>query len=144
MKHSILSWQQFIKIRQYRLLQSMMFESVWKGPRVYKIMLIYFILPMSLQARGGKPMRPPPRPQIKTCPPVSRIFSLRPDIGSARAITFLDSAKSNTLSERPFEDSNVYNSAKKESYFQQVRIQLCCIASNHRLLTLFSISKTTH
>ena len=39
-----MSWQQFIKIRQYRLLQSMMFESVWKGHRVLQndVNLLYF------------------------------------------------------------------------------------------------------
>ena len=74
----------------------------------------------SFKERGPKPARPPPRPQIKTCPPVSRIFKRRPELTSAQSVTFLDSAKSSSLYEAPLRDSTVYDSGKKASYFEQV------------------------
>jgi hypothetical protein len=52
---------------------------------------------------------------------VSRIFRHRQELTSAQSVTFLDSAHSSTLHESPIRDNTVYNSAKKVSYFKQVR-----------------------
>ncbi len=64
-------------------------------------------------------MRPPPKPQAKTCPPVSRIFKRRGDLFATQAVTFLDSGESSSLQGTPLEKSAIYDSAKKESYFEQ-------------------------
>ena len=86
-----------------------------------------------LKERGPQPARPPPRPQIKTCPPISRIFKRRPELSSAQSVTFLDSAKSSSLYEAPLRDSTVYDSGKKASYFEQVKKKLIWNCFNFHL-----------
>lgn len=69
--------------------------------------------------RKTVPIRPPPKPQIKTCPQKSRIFQQRPQMNAAQSVTFLDSAQSSSLHEEPLLNSQVYDSGKKVSYFEQ-------------------------
>jgi len=105
---------------------------------------VYYIIPnltfALFQQRGPKPCRPPPapRPQIKTCPPLSRIFKHRPEIRAAQSVIFRDSTNSNSLYEQPLLDSTVYNSAKKASYYEQVRLYHLLMGSgSFRRLAVF-------
>ena len=77
-----------------------------------------------LQERGTPPLRPPPRPQAKTCPPVSRVFKRRQELFAAQSVTFLDSTESSSLTGIPFLASQHYDSTNKASYFEQVKIHL--------------------
>jgi len=69
--------------------------------------------------RGTPPLRPPPRPQAKTCPPVSRVFKRRQELFAAQSVTFLDSTESSSLTGIPFLASQHYDSTNKASYFEQ-------------------------
>ena len=73
------------------------------------------------QERGTPPLRPPPRPQAKTCPPVSRVFKRRQELFAAQSVTFLDSTESSSLTGIPFLASQHYDSTNKASYFEQVK-----------------------
>ena len=60
--------------------------------------------------------------QAKTCPPVSRVFKRRPEITSAQSVTFLNQDQVECFTSAhgtPLPSSNVYDSAKKTSYFEQ-------------------------
>ena len=74
------------------------------------------------QERGTPPLRPPPRPQAKTCPPVSRVFKRRQELFAAQSVTFLDSTESSSLTAIPFLASQHYDSTNKASYFEQVNL----------------------
>jgi len=69
--------------------------------------------------RGTPPLRPPPGPQAKTCPPVSRVFKRRQELFAAQSVTFLDSTESSSLTGIPFLASQHYDSTNKASYFEQ-------------------------
>jgi len=60
--------------------------------------------------------KPPPRPPAKSCPPKSRVFR-HADLLRAQAVTFLDSPDG-TITGTPLH-SAVYDTSKKQSYFQQ-------------------------
>lgn len=64
--------------------------------------------------------KPPPRPPAKSCPPKSRIFRWN-ELYKAQSVTFLDSPDGKTATGNPFQ-SKVYDTKKKESYFQQAFI----------------------
>ena len=85
-------------------------------------MFINFLKTFFLQQRGTPPLRPPPRPQAKTCPPISRVFKRRQELFAAQSVTFLDSTESNSLTGIPLSASAHYDSTNKASYFEQVRL----------------------
>ncbi|XP_040578871.1 membrane-associated tyrosine- and threonine-specific cdc2-inhibitory kinase [Lepeophtheirus salmonis] len=68
--------------------------------------------------RSTPSFRPPPKPPSKTCPPVSRIFSNRPDFYRAQSITFLASPDG-SLTGTPLLSDSHYDENKKLSYFEQ-------------------------
>ena len=79
------------------------------------------LLFFKFKQRGTPPLRPPPRPQPKTCPPVSRVFKRRQELFAAQAVTFLDSGESSSLRGTPLPSNNgIYDSDNKLSYFEQV------------------------
>ena len=79
-----------------------------------------YTLHFILQQRGTPPLRPPPRPQAKTCPPISRVFKRRQELFAAQAVTFLDSGESSSLRGTPLQSNEIYDSSNKLSYFEQV------------------------
>ena len=80
-----------------------------------------YTLHFILQQRGTPPLRPPPRPQAKTCPPISRVFKRRQELFAAQAVTFLDSGESSSLRGTPLQSNEIYDSSNKLSYFEQVK-----------------------
>ena len=102
-------------IQLYTMQKPLSFWSCFSTcPQIYKF--YYFIF----QERGTPPLRPPPRPQAKTCPPVSRVFKRRQELFAAQSVTFLDSTESSSLTAIPFLASQHYDSTNKASYFEQV------------------------
>ena len=84
--------------------------------------IIIKIVIKSTQERGSVPTRPPPKPQAKTCPPVSRVFKRRPELTSAQKVSFLkqdEVRRFGSVQGSPLLSSKVYDSAKKGSYFEQ-------------------------
>ena len=74
------------------------------------------------QERGYVPIQPPPKPQAKTCPPVSRVFKRRLELTSAQKVTFMnqnETRRFESVQGTPLPSSKVYDSAKKVSYFEQ-------------------------
>ena len=68
------------------------------------------------------PIQPPPKPQAKTCPPVSRVFKRRLELTSAQKVTFVnqnETRRFESVQGTPLPSSKVYDSAKKVSYFEQ-------------------------
>ena len=74
-----------------------------------------------LQERGTPPLRPPPRPQAKTCPPISRVFKRRQELFAAQAVSFKNPGEDESLTASPFPTSAHYEPTNKASYFEQVR-----------------------
>ena len=75
-----------------------------------------------LQERGTPPLRPPPRPQAKTCPPISRVFKRRQELFAAQAVSFRDPCEDESLTASPFPTSKHYEPTNKASYFEQVKV----------------------
>ena len=75
-----------------------------------------------LQERGTPPLRPPPRPQAKTCPPISRVFKRRQELFAAQAVSFRDPCEDESLTASPFPTSKHYEPTNKASYFEQVKL----------------------
>ena len=75
-----------------------------------------------LQERGTPPLRPPPRPQAKTCPPISRAFKRRQELFAAQAVSFRDPCEDESLTASPFPTSKHYEPTNKASYFEQVKV----------------------
>ena len=72
--------------------------------------------------RGSRPIQPPPKPQAKTCPPVSRVFNRKLELTSTQKVTFLnknETRRYESVQGTPLPSSKVYDSAKKVSYFEQ-------------------------
>ena len=79
-----------------------------------------------LQERGTPPLRPPPRPQAKTCPPISRVFKRRQELFAAQAVSFRDPCEDESLTASPFPTSKHYEPTNKASYFEQVKLLKSC------------------
>ena len=90
-------------------------------PDSWKTSCIYFVF---LQERGTPPLRPPPRPQAKTCPPISRVFKRRQELFAAQAVSFRDPCEDESLTASPFPTSKHYEPTNKASYFEQVKNSL--------------------
>ena len=75
-----------------------------------------------MQERGTPPLRPPPRPQAKTCPPISRVFKRRQELFAAQAVSFRDPCEDESLTASPFPTSKHYEPTNKASYFEQVKL----------------------
>ena len=76
----------------------------------------------TFKERGSRPIQPPPKPQAKTCPPVSRVFNRKLELTSTQKVTFLnknETRRFESVQGTPLPSSKVYDSAKKVSYFEQ-------------------------
>lgn len=90
-----------------------------------------------MQERGTPPLRPPPRPQAKTCPPISRVFKRRQELFAAQAVSFRDPCEDESLTASPFPTSAHYEPTNKASYFEQVTFFVKVL----NLLTKFSFDE---
>jgi len=100
-------------------------KSTFKAPSNDRPKPIFIDEPKSFSTkkeRGSRPIQPPPKPQAKTCPPVSRVFNRKLELTSTQKVTFLnknETRRYESVQGTPLPSSKVYDSAKKVSYFEQ-------------------------